>query len=681
MGNGAGSLVDYYKTHRFNPVLIQVEAPSVRADHFAKRRNLYERHLRLPLAWLRGASVLEFGPNSGESSLLPALCGSRLTLVEPNHQVLPRLQALFTESGVSGQIEGLHCTGIESFDAGGKQFDLVVAEGFLCTLVNREAMLRKIAGLVQPGCFGVISFNDRIGGLLEWLRRALLFQACRLAGITDAFGDACLTVAQKLYGDDFAKLSSSRPFQAWWKDTLVNPFYSSAHLWSFPEVLKILDEEGCEFYSTSPGWATGDHCTWYKKVPTKDERRARIDAEWRCRLPYFLSGLPMQTGEEEAPDQRLIEVVADLSSRLCDASRSLTTDLRLPEYPNPLDRYLQASPDRRIREFNDGLKACFGALHIARQDELIETYKKATVVRSLWGTAYHYLCFQRSPDEVVEGGIGRHEETGCRIVPEAPPTVRGWKVHWPMDAGGREAETKEVDVTLFVPCFNEEGNIVATLETIVAACRQVGCTYEIVVVDDGSKDRSPELVKEFQRTHSNVPVRLVKNADNQGLAHNYMDAAFLGRGKYYRIVCGDNVEPLETQVAILSRMGQADMVIPYPLKVENRSALRRALSWAYARLVNTVSGRSLHYWNGCALLKRYDVMRWNPNTRGFGFQAGLVSTLLNQGRTYCEVGCRYNERTTGKSRALTWKNLCSVLHVLLAIFLQSRLRKVKGRGL
>ena len=52
---------------------------------------------------------------------------------------------------------------------------------------------------------------------------------------------------------------------------------------------------------------------------------------------------------------------------------------------------------------------------------------------------------------------------------------------------------------LFVACYNEEANIIATLETVVAACREVGVSFQIVVIDDCSRDRSVEKVKAFGR--------------------------------------------------------------------------------------------------------------------------------------------------------------------------------------
>ena len=58
------------------------------------------------------------------------------------------------------------------------------------------------------------------------------------------------------------------------------------------------------------------------------------------------------------------------------------------------------------------------------------------------------------------------------------------------------AQKNTIDLTLFVPCFNEEENIVATLDTIREAMPELkDIDYEVLVTDDGSHDRTSILVK------------------------------------------------------------------------------------------------------------------------------------------------------------------------------------------
>jgi glycosyltransferase involved in cell wall biosynthesis len=226
-----------------------------------------------------------------------------------------------------------------------------------------------------------------------------------------------------------------------------------------------------------------------------------------------------------------------------------------------------------------------------------------------------------------------------------------------------------LDLTIFISCYNEASYIIDTLETVRAALSEVGgISYEIIVVDDQSSDRSAELVEGYIRGHPDERILLRRNKVNRGLAQNYLDAAFLGKGKYYRLICGDNAEPQDTMIAVFREIGQADMIIPYYVSSEGKSLYRRLLSNTYSRLVNVIGGFRLHYYNGLAIHLRYNVMRWHPNTRGFGFQADIVCMLLDHGFSYKEVPVRTVERKGGDSRALTFRNMLSVAHTLVELF-------------
>jgi glycosyltransferase involved in cell wall biosynthesis len=228
-----------------------------------------------------------------------------------------------------------------------------------------------------------------------------------------------------------------------------------------------------------------------------------------------------------------------------------------------------------------------------------------------------------------------------------------------------------LDLTIFVSCYNEQDFIIQTLDTVRAALAEVGTvSYEIVVIDDRSRDRSADLVEAYIGRNPEVPILLRRNRLNRGLAQNYFDAAFIGKGKYYRLICGDDAEPKDTIVAVCRRIGEADMLLPYYVSSEGKSLYRRILSNAYTTLVNLISGYRLHYYNGLAVHLRYNVMRWHPNTRGFGFQADIVCMLLDQGFSHLEVPVKTVERKGAGSEALTFSNMLSVAHTLLDIIVR-----------
>lgn len=223
--------------------------------------------------------------------------------------------------------------------------------------------------------------------------------------------------------------------------------------------------------------------------------------------------------------------------------------------------------------------------------------------------------------------------------------------------------------TFFIPCLNEEPRIAGTLDSLRKAMQKIGETYEILVTDDGSEDRTSEVVREFQAQHAESGVRLHRNPVNLGVAYSFVEAAFRGRGHYFRLIWGDNVETPKTLVEILGRAGEADLIVPYYPEVPGKSWLRRLLSSLYTRLVNYCSGFELHYYNGSPLIRRYDAMRWSPHNHGFtGFLADLITQLLAEGASYREVAVpAVHVNKGGKSTPVSVRNLFSTGLTLLAI--------------
>lgn len=237
---------------------------------------------------------------------------------------------------------------------------------------------------------------------------------------------------------------------------------------------------------------------------------------------------------------------------------------------------------------------------------------------------------------------------------------------------------EEIDLTMFVPCYNEEARITGTLETIKAAIAEAPCTYEVIVVDDGSRDRTALVVEEFCRANPGLPVRLHQNPRNLGLSRSFVDTAFRGRGRFYRLVCGDNVEPKDSMVKILRAIGTADIIIPYYPVLPGKSRMRKFISRLYTNIVDLLGGYRINYYNGCALYRRFHVMRWASYNYGFGFQAHLITTLLDEGATYTQVPLEGFHLTKDRGSPLNLRNFLSTGHTLCEIFIRRIRREIYG---
>jgi len=389
------TLLEYYQEHELNPVPINVEDHLGWKDHVIKRRNLYEKHLMLPTAGFRDRAVIEFGCNSGENALYLAALGARLTLVEPNGQVLPRLRDLFERFGLASRIEALVNTDIAGFETA-RQYDVVLAEGFLSALAERDQAVLKLGSLVKPGGLGVISFDDRYGSLMELLRQMVFRRARQLAGVEDQHGEQSLELARDLFGEDFGRLNASRPFEAWWEDVLVSPFVSWKGLWCYHEVLALLEQADCEFYSSSPRWVSVDNFTWYKNVTERRHRHERILEQWNRYFAYFLTGQEIGEGTIGPAPAEVVESVDELVKTI--SGFVFSDDVLVDElnYPDPLDEYLDRCQDASLTAVNQDMKALFEAVQGDDLEKVSADYQQAKFLRNLWGTHGHYISFVKA---------------------------------------------------------------------------------------------------------------------------------------------------------------------------------------------------------------------------------------------------------------------------------------------
>lgn len=197
-------------------------------------------------------------------------------------------------------------------------------------------------------------------------------------------------------------------------------------------------------------------------------------------------------------------------------------------------------------------------------------------------------------------------------------------------------------ITLYIPCLNEEAYIIGTLNTVTKAAAATETLVEIIVVDDGSTDNTYTCANSFMETHNSpwvTNICILRNDKPKGIGYNFLATSKMAQGEYFRMVCGDDVEPLETHEKIFSLIGTADILIPVYTSVSNRPLYRTVLSKLFCCLVNLTSGNKIGYYNGCAVIKTQHVHATSISCDGFCFQADLIVKLLKKRDSYRELYC------------------------------------------
>ena len=130
-----------------------------------------------------------------------------------------------------------------------------------------------------------------------------------------------------------------------------------------------------------------------------------------------------------------------------------------------------------------------------------------------------------------------------------------------------------------IPCFNEEAAIGDDLDTIIATMRDTGYEHEIIVVDDGSTDRTVEIVRQKDE------VRLISHPYNRGVGAARTTGVKAARGSTIVMTDGDGSYPNHEIPRLLSFLGEYDMVIG--ARRQERGTLRwlRAPAKLFIRLL------------------------------------------------------------------------------------------------
>ena len=235
---------------------------------------------------------------------------------------------------------------------------------------------------------------------------------------------------------------------------------------------------------------------------------------------------------------------------------------------------------------------------------------------------------------------------------------------------------KNINLSIFVPCFNEEKNITKTLNNIKEAVE--GINYEILVANDGSKDRTVEFVEKFKKENQNLNIKIFSNKINRGLGFNYYETAYKAEGKYYMQLMGDASEPPNTIKKMLENLGKAEIIMAYfPGKNDKRSLPRRFISKAFVILLNIITFNNLKRYNGPAIHLLENVKLYKRGAVGMGYQAELITFLLTLNKTYKEVLTETIEREFGTSKAITLTNILYLCRSIIIIILNQMLYTIK----
>ena len=233
-------------------------------------------------------------------------------------------------------------------------------------------------------------------------------------------------------------------------------------------------------------------------------------------------------------------------------------------------------------------------------------------------------------------------------------------------------------LSLIIPALNEEKVVQQVITDIYAVVSAHFMNYEVILVDDGSKDATGGIMDAFAKVHPNVSV--VHNKRNISLGGSFQKALPMARCDHVMLLCGDGGLPASSLPLIFENIGKADIVIPYINNLKRiKSPGRYLLSRTYVHLLNFLFGLNLRYYNGLPVYPRKMLSAIEIKSNGFGFQGEILVKLIKSRCSFVEVGVDGAEQTK-RSFALRPRNIVSVVRTLLRLIFEiMRFKPVESR--
>lgn len=228
-------------------------------------------------------------------------------------------------------------------------------------------------------------------------------------------------------------------------------------------------------------------------------------------------------------------------------------------------------------------------------------------------------------------------------------------------------------LSIVIAAYNEEKSVATVLEKVCRAPLPAGVTRDVVVVDDGSQDKTWEVLQTFCATHPQFPVRLFRQQPNQGKGAALRRGIQEAWGDYILIQDADlEYDPEEYPLLLAPVLaGHADVV--YGSRFMGGNPHRILFFWhsignKFLTFVsNMFTNLNLTDMETCYKLFRADILKKiDLKENRFGFEPEVTAKVARYpGVRIYEVGISYYGRTYAEGKKINWKDGLRALWCIL----------------
>lgn len=239
------------------------------------------------------------------------------------------------------------------------------------------------------------------------------------------------------------------------------------------------------------------------------------------------------------------------------------------------------------------------------------------------------------------------------------------------------ASTQELSI--IIPSYNEEMRLPNTLRQIGCYLRASNLNAEVIVVDDGSTDRTAEVAREFAQQFPGL--RLVRNGVNRGKGFSVRQGMLQARGRIVLFTDADLSAPIEEADKLIAALATVDVAIgsrslDRSLIQAHQSAFREFAGMVFNKIVRILL-RLRFVDTQCGfkafVRERCQIIFEQQRIERFGFDPELLYLARHHGLRIAEIPVRWSH--SENTRVNVWRDSAMMFAEVVLI----RWNAIRGR--
>lgn len=200
-------------------------------------------------------------------------------------------------------------------------------------------------------------------------------------------------------------------------------------------------------------------------------------------------------------------------------------------------------------------------------------------------------------------------------------------------------------LTIAIPAYNEEDALSFVVKDILASAPKYLSGYEIVIIDDGSTDKTGSVADRFAKKHAHI--RVVHQA-NGGYGRAMLRGIAEAKKEFVCYMPADGQILLRDMVYCLPRMLDADLILGARGSRADYTTYRLILSYTYLIILRILFGITYQDVNWLTIWRTKIVQKLSIQSKGIFMLAEIVIRFQKRGLRIVEAPSFYRPRRGGK---------------------------------